>query len=83
MAVNATGFLAAPLAMQNATAALCFCMFTGALWLVFRLKGFWQGLRPGPRSVLHPVHEALRARGLVLYAALCIAFALAAAWQGA
>lgn len=89
MAVNATGFLAAPLAMQNATAALCFsglaffCMFTGALWLVFRLKGFWQGLRPGLRSVLHPVHEALRARGLVLYAALCIAFALAAAWQGA
>lgn len=89
MAVNATGFLAAPLAMQNATAALCFsglaffCMFTGALWLVFRLKGFWQGLRPGPRSVLHPVHEALHARGLVLYAALCIAFALAAAWQGA
>ena len=49
------------------------------------VAAFWQrqGLRPGPRSVLHPVHEALRARGLVLYAALCIAFALAAAWQGA
>ena len=88
MAVNAMGFLAAPLALRSATAALClsgfalFCMFTGALWLVFRLKGFWQGLRPGRRSVLHPVHEALRARGLVLYAALCAAIALAALLPG-
>lgn len=57
-------------------------MFTGALWLVFRLKGFWQGLLPGRRSVLHPVHEALRARGLVLYAALCAAIALAALLPG-
>ncbi len=88
MAVNAMGFLAAPLALRSATAALClsgfalFCMFTGALWLVFRLKGFWQGLLPGRRSVLHPVHEALRARGLVLYAALCAAIALAALLPG-
>lgn len=87
MAVNAVGFLAAPLALQNATATLCFsgvvllCMFAGALWLVFCLKGFWRALAPGARSVLHPVHEAVRAKGLVLYAALCIALAVLTLWQ--
>lgn len=82
MAVNAMGFLAAPLALRSATAALCLfrlCAFLhvyGGALACFSPEGLLAGAAAGRRSVLHPVHEALRARGLVLYAALCAAIAL-------